>query len=75
MPTETSVIARKLQNFYVIENDGKSTKKTSEKKHGKQEPGYLVNMVLIGLMGLAIVFTQMSLYMVKAVQAIEERYR
>jgi hypothetical protein len=60
MSSEASVIARKLQNFLVIENEPI-----------KKEPGFFTNLILVLLMGSAVILTQMTLFLVKLTKRIE----
>ena len=61
MSSESSVIARRLQNFIVIENE----------KLEKSEPGILKNMLLVSLMGAAVVLTQLTLILIKWTKRLE----
>ena len=63
MSSETSVIARKLKNFIVIEN--------AREKIEKPEPGFLKNLLLVSLMGSAVFLTQLTLLVVRVVKRLE----
>ena len=62
MSTEASVIARKLRNYIVIENQKSRSEINSAQK---SEPGIIKNILIISLMGLSVVFTQATLLLVK----------
>lgn len=80
MDAETSVIARKLRNFYVVENHptAKMPKRTRpaarrmETYERATEPSYLKNLLSVILMGAAVYLTEMSLILIKWVKKLEE---
>lgn len=63
MDSEASVVARKIQNFIHIENQEVSVKKS--------EPGFMSHLLMVSLMGLAVIFTQITLVLVKWAKALE----
>lgn len=66
MESEASAIARKVQNYLVIENSFEE-----ETEIQRAEPGIFKNMVLVSLMGLAVSFTQVTLVLLKWVKRLE----
>ncbi len=78
MESESSAIARKLQNILVLDNAvPRKSKFGSQYTHArpyvqeKEEPGIFKNILLITLMGAAVLFTQMSLILVKWTKRLE----
>jgi len=65
--SEASAIARRIQNYIVIENDHAA----DQFSRVKDEPGIFKNMLLIVIMGLAVVFTQITLFLVRTVKWLE----
>jgi len=61
MGTEVSAIARKLQNYYVVENE----------KPEQPKSGTIKNLLLIGLMSLAVFLTSVTLGLVRIVKRLE----
>jgi hypothetical protein len=65
MESEASVVARKIQNYLVIENQEEAAQEEAK------QPGIFKNMLLISLMGLAVCFTQITLFLVKWTKRLE----
>lgn len=57
MQSESSAIARKIRELIVIQNQAKIVPI-------KEEPGIMRNILMIGLMGFAVFFTQITLQLV-----------
>lgn len=86
MDAETSVIARKLRNFYVVENRAPAKKRRAPAKIQRaidedddlvtssgvqRESGYFKNLLMVFLMGAAVYFTELSLILIKWVRKLE----
>jgi hypothetical protein len=71
MESESSAIARKLQNYLLIENAEPRDLRKLPNVQTKEEPGIFKNLLLISLMGAAVLLTQMSLVLVKWTKRIE----
>lgn len=86
MDAETSVIARKLRNFYVVENRASARKKRTPAKiqraidedddlvtstSSQSESGYFKNLLMVFLMGAAVYLTELSLILIKWVRRLE----
>lgn len=75
--SESSVIARKLKNFYISQHhrpagarvDSRAHAATKSKK--KAEPGIFKYLLLVSFMGMAVFFTDVSLTLVRWVRKIE----
>lgn len=65
MNGEASVVARKLENFYVNQHDYK------EVQNHKKEPGIITNMTVVCLMSLAIFLTKSTLFLTKLIKKLE----
>lgn len=63
MDSEASVVARKIHNYIHIENEEVSVK--------KPEPSFAAHVLMVSLMGLAVVFTQITLVLVKWAKSLE----
>ncbi|MDB5037132.1 MAG: hypothetical protein JWQ35_660 [Bacteriovoracaceae bacterium] len=63
MESESSAVARKLQNFFVGDEDAAV--------HKKEEPGVIKNLLLLSLMGLAVLLTHVTLILVKWTKYLE----
>jgi hypothetical protein len=74
MESETSAIARKLQDFVLIENTGlpPPTRAKHNEQRKKEEPGIFKNILLIALMASAVFFTHITLVLVKWTKRLEE---
>ncbi len=86
MDAETSVIARKLRNFYVVENRAPAKKRRAPAKiqrpidedddldtttSSQSEGGYFKNLLMVFLMGAAVYLTELSLILIKWVRRLE----
>jgi hypoxanthine-guanine phosphoribosyltransferase len=73
MESETSAIARKLQNFVLIENEQIHEPHFNREAlaQAENEPGILKNILLIILMGSAVFFTHLSLVFVNWTKKLE----
>ena len=65
MESETSAIARKLQNYVDVES-------AQYQVHQKEEPGIFKNLLLISLMGMAVVLTEVTLVLVRWTKKLED---
>jgi len=77
--SESSVIARKLRTYYLTQHSPR--RKAPEKLPKREltmtntsstEPGYVKNLMLVALMGVAVFFTEISLRLIKWAKRLEQ---
>lgn len=71
MSTEASVIARKVRNYYKVENQLENNQAQKRVAKSKKEIGITRNLLLIALMGMACFSTKITLAIVKLVKLVE----
>jgi len=76
--SESSVIARKLKNFYVSQHHRPAGARVAErsklkaKVKNQSEPGIFRYLSLVVLMGTAVFFTEVSLTLVRWARRLEK---
>ncbi len=82
--SESSVIARKLRNYYIAQNLKAVPKPQSEwvqeleqesLEEESHQPGYFKHCLMVTLMGAAVFLTELSLVLIKFVRRLEHGAR